>query len=187
MPPDSVCELEFDWKGGKHRVRGQLPGHMERGEHVVTGPASPVPIRVDPNDPDRWTDRKTSPPLLARQLIPAAIGLPIVAVLGLLAFLKRGAAARVWRDGQAALALVVGTGQSPFAPRSRALRCTAAESSDKRVFTVYLPAGAAPLTAGDAVWVVRPADRPEPAYAAGWFERDETVTTAEPAAQSPAN
>jgi hypothetical protein len=152
---------------------GPLPGHAERGERVVSGPKNPVTLRVDPNDPSRWTDRTTAPPLLSRMVIPLSIGLPIVAVLGLVAWSGRGSAARVWRDGPSVPAMVVGpAGQTPFAPRSSAVRCTPADSNDKRVFTVFLPAGAAPVAAGDVVWVVRPPDRREPAYAAAWFARE---------------
>jgi hypothetical protein len=62
-------------------------------------------------------------------------------------------------------------GQTPIAPRSKAVRCTPAESHDKRVFMVYLPACAAPAAPGDVIWVISPADKPEPVYSAGWFNR----------------
>jgi hypothetical protein len=175
MPPDAEATIEFELGGRKHTVRGQLPGHMERGQQVTTGPDHPITLRFDPEDPSRWTDRTAAPPLLSRLLIPLSIGVPIVAVLGLVAWSGRKSAQRVWRDGAAAPAMVVGpAGQTPFAPRARALRCTPADSTDKRVFTVYLPPGAAAsaAAAGDVVWVVRPADRPEPAYAVAWFARE---------------
>ena len=185
MPPDSEATMEFELGGRTHTVKGQLPGHMERGERITTGPKHPVTLRVDPNDPSRWTDRTTPPPLLSRLVLPLSIGLPIVAALGLVALSGRGSASRIWRDGQAAPALVVGpAGQTPFAPRSSAVRCTPADSNDKRVFTVYLPAGAPAVAAGDVVWVVRPPDRPEPAYAAAWFAREGDSLTP-PAAPAP--
>lgn len=170
MPPDSTCELEFEWQGRKHQVRGQLPEHMNLGQHVVTGPDHPITLHVDPADPDNWTDRTTSPPLLRRMIAGVSVGLPIIAVLLLLALLKRRGVLNVWRTGPASGALVVSTGQTPLAPRSRVVRCTPADSTDKRVFTVYLPARAGVPARGDVVWVVRPPERPEPAYAVAWFD-----------------
>jgi hypothetical protein len=59
--------------------------------------------------------------------------------------------------------MVLGTSQSPLAPRSRAARCTPVGGSDKRVFTVYLPPGpAGAAAAGDVVWVVHPGHKPDP-------------------------
>ena len=181
MRPDSVCVLRFELNGKTHEVRGQLPEHIEQGKHVVTGPMNPVTLHVDPNDPTRWTDRTASPPFFSRQMIGVAIGAPIAVLLMLVALIKRRGVLGVWRDGRPAPALVIGTGQTPVAPRSRAVRCTPADSTDKRVFTVYLPAGAAPVAPGDVLWVVRPAEKPEPCYAAGWFERDGATTTTQPA------
>jgi hypothetical protein len=172
MPPHSTAVLEFEWHGQRHQVSGQMPGHIDRGEPVITGPQDPVTLRVDPDDPDHWTDRTNSPPLTGRQFIGAAVGLPVVAVLTLLAMVRRRAMLDVWRNGPASPALVLGTGQTPVAPRSRAVRCTAADSTDKRVFTVYVPAERAGHVAqGDALWVIHPPAKPQPAYAAAWFER----------------
>lgn len=171
MAPDSTCVMRFEISGKQYEVMGQLPEHIERGEHIVTGPEKPVTLHVDPNDPTQWTDRTTSPPFLSRQMIGVAIGAPIAIVLIVAAVLKRRGVLRVWRDGQAAPALVVGTSQTPVAPRCRVVRCTPADSADKRVFTVYLPAEARHISSGDFVWVVHRNGKPEPCYAAAWFDR----------------
>jgi hypothetical protein len=44
MPPDSVCVLRFEHNGKSYEVMGQLPEHLERGQHVVTGPMNPVTL-----------------------------------------------------------------------------------------------------------------------------------------------
>ena len=177
MPPDSECTLQFTHKGKTYRVNGQLDEHMERGQHVTTddpaNPRHPVTLHIDPDDPERWTDRTTSPPLLKRVLVGMSIGLPIVALLALLAWLARRRAAEVWRSGAASTALVLSAGQTPVAPRARAVRCTPADSHDKRVFLVYLPAGVAPVAPGDVLWVVHPANKPDPVYSAAWFHREQ--------------
>jgi hypothetical protein len=176
MPPDTLCTIRFDWDGKPYEPAADyLAEHMERGEHIITGPNHPVKIRVDPNDPEKWTDRTEPPPFFSRKLIGVVIGTPIVLLLLVAALVKHRGVLDVWRNGRATQALVLGTGQTPVAPRSRAARCTAIGGSgadnDKRVFTVYLPARAGRVENGDVLWVVRPANKPEPAYAAAWFER----------------
>jgi hypothetical protein len=172
MPADSEAELSFDWKSSRQKVRGQLPEFIEQKRNVIVGQT--VTLHVDPDDPGNWTSRTRPAPLLSRQLIGVSVGLPVVAVLGALAVLKQRRLAEVFRNGPAASAMVVGTGQSAVAPRAKAIRCTPAESNDKRVFTVYLPAGAGPVAPGDVLTVIRPSQRPEPAYAVAWFARGGT-------------
>jgi hypothetical protein len=172
MQSDSECTLEFTLDGKSYKVIGQLVEHMETVPTITTGPEHPVTLRVDPENPEeRWTDRTTTPPFFSRRLIGLAIALPVMALLILVAVLKRRGVLNVWRNGPASAALVVDTRQTPIAPRSQAVRCTSADSGDKRVFTVYLPAGTAKAVAGDTVWVIRPPQRSEPAYAVAWFDR----------------
>jgi hypothetical protein len=170
MSPDSVAFIEFEWpkdSGRRYRVQGVLRENVEEGRSVVTG--SKIKLRVDPNDPDRWTARTKTPPLGGRQLIGVAVGAPVVALLALLAALKRRRMLDVWANGQAIPAQVLGTGTSPVAPQSRSLRCTSADLRDKRVFTVFVPS--ASVAAGDELWAVRIPEKPEPTVAAAWFER----------------
>jgi hypothetical protein len=173
MAPDSVCTIQFDWQGRSYKVTDQLRENIERGLPIVTG--KQIDLHVDPDDPDRhWTARTSTPPLGGRQLIGAAIGAPIVLVLALVAVMKRRRVLDVWTDGTAEPAHVLGTGQSPVAPRSRSLRCTSVDARDKRVFTVFVPAGgagSAAIAPGDVLWVVRMPDKPEPALATAWFDR----------------
>ena len=167
--PDSVAVLSFDRPdGSRHQVTGVLPEHMERGIGIPV--TQTVTIRVDPNDPDLWTDR-TTPPSARRQLVTAAVALPLVGVLVAVGVAKRQRALRAWRDGAASTALVLETRNTPVAPRSRAVRCTPADSSDNSVFRVYLPPGAPPAARGDALWIVRQHPRSSSAYSVGWFDR----------------
>jgi hypothetical protein len=165
MAPDSVCTIEFEWKGRAYKVTDVLRENVEEGRPVVTG--SKVTLHVDPDDPERWTARTHAAPLGGRQLIGVAVGAPIVAVVAVVAILKRRRMLDVWANGQAFPARVLGAGTSPVAPQSRSLRCTAADGRDKRVFTVFVPGGAV----AEEVWVVRNPDKFEPTIAAAWFER----------------
>lgn len=175
MSPDSVCEIEFEWPKGSGKLYRPalrvLPENAEEGKPVVTG--STITLHVDPDDPEQWTARTKTPALGGRQLIGVAVGAPIVAVLAVVAALKRRRTLDVWTNGRVIRAQVLSTGTSPVAPQSRALRCTTADSRDKRVFTVFVPAGTAAAGNGDEVWVVRVADKVEPTVAAAWFERGE--------------
>jgi hypothetical protein len=168
MAPDSVCTIEFEWKGRAYKVTDVLRENVEENKPVVTG--SKVTLHVDPDDPERWTARTHAAPLGGRQLIGVAVGAPIVAGVALVAILKRRRMFDVWANGQAMRAQVLGTGTSPVAPQSRSLRCTLADSRDKRVFTVFVPGGAV----GDEVWVVRDPNKVEPTLAAAWFERGDS-------------
>jgi hypothetical protein len=171
MPPNSMVAVSFDWKGRReHPALRQLPENIERGIFVVTG--SKIVVHVDPDDPDNWTARTAAPPLASRQLIGVAIAAPIVGVLGLVALFKRRGVLKVWRNGRASAALMVGSSQTPVAPRASGVRCTLADSTDNRVFTVYLPPGAAKPAVGDVVWVIHPGGKLDPAYAAAWFVRE---------------
>jgi hypothetical protein len=169
MPPDSVCTLKFTLNGQEYEVRDQLKEHMERGQHVVTGPDHPITLHVDSEDPQRWTDRTSAPPLLSRQLVGVTVGLPVVVVLISLALMKRRGLLEVWRSGPASTAMVLEMGQTPVAPGARSLRCTAADHGDKRVFTVYVPASVGTIAPGDVLWVIRPNGKADTAYAAVWF------------------
>jgi hypothetical protein len=168
MAPDSVCTIEFDWKGRGYKVTDVLRENVEEGKPVVTG--SKVTLHVDPDDPERWTARTHTAPLGGRQLIGVAVGAPIVAVVALIALLKRRRMLDIWANGHAIPAQVLSTGTSPVAPHSRSLRCTAADGHDKRVFTVFVPGGAV----AEEVWVVRRANQFEPTVAAAWFERGDS-------------
>lgn len=169
MPPDSDVDLEFDWTDGrKLRVTGKSLGHIDSKQNVVVGKT--VAIHVDPEDPSVWTSRTRPAPLISNQLIALSVGLPLLLILLAFAFLKRKALADVYGGGRIGSAIVVGLGQSPFAPRARAVRCTAADSNDKRVFTVYLPPGDAPAP-GESIWIIRPGAQLEPAIALGWVDR----------------
>ena len=168
MPPDSLCTLKFTLNGQEYEVRDQLKEHMERGKHVITGPDHPVTLHVDPEDPQRWTDRTSAPPLL-RRLIGAAIGTPILVVLAAMALVRRRALLATWRSGPASTAMILEMGQTPLAPGARALRCTSADHGDKRVFTVYAPAGVGTIAPGDELWIIRASPKAADAYAATWF------------------
>src|SRR5688572_20913731 len=62
ITPEMPVLLSFDWNGQPRRTWGLLEG---RGPKEVILSKSSVPIRVDPENPDRWTYRKEPPGLVA--------------------------------------------------------------------------------------------------------------------------
>jgi len=170
LPADAVVDLRYFIDGKQYDKTGYLRG---RKEHIAV--RKPVPIRVNPKDPDDWTGA-VEPAVLWQQLTGALVALPVFLVLALVALLRRGTALRAWRAGEARAALVVAARHTALAPRSRLVLCTPAGGDDNRVVDVYappLPHGAE-VKPGETLWVVYPAGRAVGGarpYAAAWFDR----------------
>lgn len=140
-------------------VKGRLDARP--GEVVQVG--QPMQIRVDPSNPRRWTDRTRAKPWLV-EMTSVALLVPLVAVLLLVAFLRRAAVLRVWRNEPALEAVVVDVVNSAIAPRSRIVRLTL--TGDSRVFTTLYPVRAGIPVVGETISVVAPPGRPHKAVVA---------------------
>jgi hypothetical protein len=164
LPPDTVVTIQYDVDGKTYTQDGYLKG---RKEYIQV--RGKVPIRVNPADPDEWTAR-TQPPVLAQQLTGAAVVLPAVVVLAVVAVLRRVMTLRTWRHGQATVALTVESRQTALAPRSRLVRCAPADRGDNRVVGVFVPNSAArDLRPGDLLWLVFPPGGRGRPVAVAWF------------------
>jgi hypothetical protein len=166
QPGNSPATLVFDWRGQPQQVRGILEDRAD-SDYVVVGQT--VPIRVDPNDPNNWTAR-TQPPSLAQSLFVGLFMVPLALVLLPVAALKRNHLLQTWQNGQASLAVVIQRQQAPLAPLSQAIRCGLRDGRDRRVFTVFVPRGAATLRKNDLLWIVMPNAKSSKPVAARWFE-----------------
>jgi hypothetical protein len=131
------------------KVRYTLPG--EENPRVVGGmlaissepnavvhAGDPIPIRVDRTNPNLWTDR-TEPRSWLVELSVVMLLFPILAFLLLIALLQRARILRVWRDGDAAEAIVVEVRQTALAPLSRQLRFTLTDGSSSQVCSLLIP------------------------------------------------
>jgi hypothetical protein len=118
-----------------------------------------IPIRIDPSDPQRWTDR-TQPKSWLVELTAVWFLLPMLALPVLAMFLRRYQMLKVWRTGEPAVAVVVDTKQSSIAPRSRVMRYALREGNDRRVFATLAPNSMGELHAGDEVMMVHAAGNP---------------------------
>lgn len=163
MPPTSSVRLRFERDGQTVELTGYLAG---RKEYIEVG--APIPIRVDPEDPKRWTAR-TEPTPLARHLVGGLLVLPAAALALLVAWIRRRKVLRVWRDGTALPVKVIELQQSALAPRSWAVRCAAEDPKDQRIYAAYVPRSLADLRRGEVLWIVRPPKAAAPALAAVAF------------------
>jgi hypothetical protein len=163
LAPDAGVDLQYTVDGKTYRPHGALAG---RKEQIYT--RTFVPIFVDPADPTRWTGR-TAPGSLAQELLSAMILVPFIVVLFAMALWSRRRVLRIYRDGEAVLAEVVGLGHSAAAPLSRLVRLAVHGGGDARVIKAILPAHKAPA-AGEPLWLITPPGRPEDGIPAVLFE-----------------
>ena len=96
-----------------------------------------------------------------------ALLLPVVALLVIVAFVRRAAVLRVWRNEPSAEAVVVDVKNSAIAPRSRILRLTL--KGDTRVFTTLYPLRAGVPAVGESIWVVAPPAKPNKGVVANLY------------------
>ena len=158
--------LQYDVPGsGPQEARGRLDPRP--GETVRVGQT--LQIRVDPANPRRWTDRTRARSWLA-EMTSVALLAPLVVLLLIVAFVRRAAVLRVWRNEPSAEAVVVDAAHSAMAPRSRTLRMTLTGGADNRVFTTLYPVHAGVPAVGETVWVVAPKGRPGKAVVARLYE-----------------
>jgi len=163
VPADTGVDLEYIFNGQTYRVHGQLAGHKDQ---IVT--RTMVPIYIDSANPGHWTARM-QPSSLAQELLSAMLLVPFVVVLFVAAVWQRFRVLRIYRDGEAVPAEVVGIGHSAAAPLSRLVRCAVHGGREARVVKVLLPAGKTP-DIGQMLWLIAPPNRPEQALPAALFE-----------------
>jgi hypothetical protein len=163
FPPGSPCTLKFDWQGQAVNVHGMLTSN----DFLINGQT--VQLRVDPNDPTDWTDRKEPEPL-AHRLIAGAIIIPAALITALAAVFLRQRVLRVWREGQPFLFTVVDTRYSALAPLSHTVRCVVSTGRDSTIITVHLPMRSPRPQRGEVLWLIHPQGKPKAAIAARAFE-----------------
>jgi hypothetical protein len=148
------CDLTFVGPDGvKRTVQGELapqPGILVVSEQIE--------LRVDPNDPSKWTDLLTPPPWhteLAAVIVPVPLLIFALAMM----LLRRAQVLNVWRHGEPFEAVVVDSKKSAIAPRSRIVRFALPDGDDRRVFQVLYPAALGELTQGDELLLIAPPNK----------------------------
>jgi len=118
-----------------------------------------IPLRIDPSEPERWTDRTEPPPWLA-EMTAVLFLLPLLLLAVLMMLWARRRALNIWRRGEPAVAVVVDTKQSSIAPRSRVMRYALRDGADRRVFSTLAPYAMGPLEPGDEVMILHAPGNP---------------------------
>lgn len=144
---NATFTMEFELDGKRHEVVGKLKQQRE-----LLGPGMVVTLYVDPNDPSRFTDRTEV--AWRDDLFVLLLIAPVVALMLLVAIIRRAMALRTWRQGEAMAAVVVETRQAAAAPMSRLVRYTLRDVKDNRVFSTFIPTRAGMLQPGEEFWVV---------------------------------
>jgi hypothetical protein len=150
-----IADLNFRTPGGQElTVKGSLTpaeGNLYVGDRL--------PIRIDPEDPTRWTDRAAPRPWLA-EMTAVLFLLPLLALAVLMMLWARRRTLNLWRRGEPAVAVVVDTKQSSIAPRSRVMRYALRDGEDRRVFSTLAPNSMGPLGPGDEVMILHAPQNP---------------------------
>ena len=148
-----------------YKVFGQtLPDNREPLECQTT-----IPIYVDPANPNRFTTTATFS--FADDLLVGAIVLPFILGLFGYAFFLRGRYLSLWKHGDAAVAVVLGSRQSPIAPFSRMVRCALRDHKSATVFSLLVPNRMGALQPGDNLWIIVNLQRPSRVLLAGFYEQ----------------
>lgn len=122
-----------------------------------------LPIRIDPNDPLRWTESDRVVPWL-HELVTPLMFVPLVVLFAIIAFWRRQGILKIWANEPAAQAIVVDTQQSAIAPMSRIIRFTLLD--DSRIWSLLMPNSAGIPQKGETIWVVCPPNNPGRAVSA---------------------
>jgi len=164
LPGDKPVRLSYEVGERKFEVSAPYLQGRPAEQYIEVGKT--VPIRIDPQDPTRWTARQRPAPL-GPELIGGAITVSVGALILLLGAAFRTRVVRAWRKGDAVQAVVLSARHTALAPRAWAVRCTPAEAGDDRVLEVFLPVGSE-VGQGTLFWVLAPTGGR--VVAARWFE-----------------
>lgn len=159
--PGEMALIRFTHGGQLREHRATFPVRLPAGDTR--------PVHVDPDDPSRWTLETEVPPL-GRELVVLWFIAPLIPIVLGVAWLRRRGVVNLWRNGAAHRAIVVDARPTAFSPLSRAVRCTLADVSDKRVITVTIPTRKLSVTPGDGLFLLALPDRYDKAVAARAFE-----------------
>jgi hypothetical protein len=144
-PAGATQPVTFD-----DRLTPGIPGTLRVG--------GTLEIRVDPDDPNRWTDRTEPRPWSAELTVVYGLA-PLLVVLSFLVLVARVRVLSAYRHGQETSGTVIDAKHSSIAPMSRVVRFVLNDSDDKRVYSTLCPAGAVPAP-GEPIGLIVPPKNP---------------------------
>ncbi len=128
-----TIEVFFDWNGKEMQVPGDL---MDTNEAFVEG--QKLVIRVDPTNPQHWTNRLQPTPLRTRLIGAYFMGAAAVLSL-LLSVIVRMKYVGLWKRGELREGVVSSHSMSAMAPRSVTLRCQVPYRRTRLIAAVTIP------------------------------------------------
>lgn len=165
-PRDEVlpADIDYSFNGQDYHQRFRLDA--KPGAYATVG--SIFPIKVDPQDPNHWTEQ-TQPAPWSQELTASGLLIPLVLILIAITLYKRARVLQIFKLGVPAEAQVVEVKQSAIAPGSRMIRLTLPDS--RRVLTTLAPANLGAMKKGDRLWVLRLPDAPARIIAAKPYQQ----------------
>lgn len=134
-----------------------LPGETEK--RTIQGFSTPmpgvinrfdvIPIRIDPDDLDNWTERPEPVPWMKSLIVPMLLTPPALLLLGVAA-LKRKTFTSIYRDGSPFTGNVRGVQRSALTPGQRVVKAVIA-GGEGRILDVTVPAELAPSGTGGTI------------------------------------
>ena len=150
-------ELQAKLQDGRElHMQGSIPaggaGYLRIGNSIE--------IRVDPNDPSRWTERKEMVGWGTELVIPLSL-VPLVLVLLGIAIWQRQRVLSVWRNGQPVEGIVLELKHTAIAPFSRLVRFSIPEDRHKRIYATLIPNKDGVPEVGEVIWLLTLPDKIE--------------------------
>jgi hypothetical protein len=152
-------------------VPKDLEIRLEPKENAFAKVGADLPIRIDPNDPQRWTERTQPNPWL-NELRMVWLLAPLAGVLLAVTIWKRYGVLRVWRGEPLAAATVVEVRHTAVAPLSRLVRFSFVEGEDRRVHGALMPTRAGIPDKGETIWLICPPGKPSRAIVAELYKEE---------------
>jgi hypothetical protein len=129
---DAAWDVKFPLNGQTQVETGYPPYTDERRYN-----GDVIPIHVDPNNPEHWTNRPTPPPLGQRLIgLPFILGMAVICFL--FAIIRAMRLRGICAAGIIGEARILSLGQSALAPRSYAVRCVWADERSRSIYSVFV-------------------------------------------------
>jgi len=148
LPFGERVRVRYELKGVQYDVEGAL---VDIGQRYLTGDT--INLRVDPENPQRWTNRQETT-LLAARLIGGYMALLAAAGTAIAAWVTRNHYRAIWRNGILREALVAAHEQATAAPQSVRLRCHVTKGREVVVVLVCVPQNQKVPAVGEKTWLI---------------------------------
>jgi hypothetical protein len=149
---DDIVNVKLHYTDPKTQREIDSTGPLARKAGASVRIGDILPIRVDPDRPERWTDRTQPVPLGVEMTVPLML-IPFVALCLIVTFFQAARVKRVIRNGAGTRGVVVSIKQPALAPMSKQIGVTL--DNDRRIRSMYWPARNGPIEKGTPIDVIQ--------------------------------